>query len=129
MGLRAADLGLGPVDPQGHALRIGVGEHVGQHWQAQSGLVGDGEAAVGEQRTDLADCLGDGGGADPVQLGERGVRELSAQVDQSDQHPVGEHQLMLAARPGGTAEDRSSPAAEPVSTSGPQPHSSSPDLQ
>jgi hypothetical protein len=38
--------------------------------------------------------------AHPVELGERRMRQLGAQVDQGDEYPIGEHELVLAPCPG-----------------------------
>ena len=74
---------------------LGVGEDVGQGRQPHAGPLRDGEAAPGQQRTDLMDCAGDGRPGHPVQLGQRRVRQLQPQVDQGDQHPVDEDQLVI----------------------------------
>ena len=62
----AADLDLGPVDPQFHAAGGGVGEHVGQGAQPQARMGGDGEPAGRQQRADLLDGAGDGRAVDPA---------------------------------------------------------------
>ena len=94
----AADLHLGAVDAQLHALGGGVGEHIGQRPQPQPGLAGHGEPAGREQRPDLPHGPGDGGAVHPVEQRERGVRELEPQHDQGGDHPVGERQLLAGAR-------------------------------
>jgi hypothetical protein len=93
----AADLHLGAVDAQVHALGRGIGEHVGQGAQPQPGLAGHGEAAGRQQRPDLMHRPGDGGAVHPVKHGEGGVRELEPQHDQRSDDPVGERQLTARA--------------------------------
>ncbi len=95
------DLGLGAVDAELDPAAGGVGEHVGQGVQPHAGRVGDGEAALGQQRSDLMDGAGDGGAVNPVQHRQRLVWELEAQVDQGDQDPVTNHQPVGGAGPGG----------------------------
>jgi hypothetical protein len=90
-----ADLGLGRVDAQLDALGRGGGEHVRQGPKPRPGLAGDGEAAAGQQRADLADRAGDGGAVHPVQHRQGLVGQLEPQVDQGDQHPVSEDELVV----------------------------------
>ena len=95
---RAADLHLGAVDAQVHALGRGVGEHVGQRPQPQPGLAGHGEPAGRQQRPDLIHRPGDGGAVHPVKHRQGGVRELEPQHDQGGDDPVSERQLTARAR-------------------------------
>jgi hypothetical protein len=74
VGLRAADLGLGPVEPQLNALRLGIGEDVFERLQPQAGPVGHGETTGCQQRADLADGRGDGGAIHLEEFGEHRVR-------------------------------------------------------
>lgn len=97
VGLRAPDLGLGPVEPQLNALRLGVGEDVLQRLQPQAGPVGHSETTGCRQRADLADGRGDGGAIHLEELGEHHMRQLMAQMDQGDQQPIEEDQLGLSA--------------------------------
>jgi hypothetical protein len=60
--------------------------------QPQLWLVGDGKAAGGQQRADLADGAGDGGAVDAEQHPEGLMGQLGAQTDQGRQHPVAEGQ-------------------------------------
>lgn len=52
-------------------------------------------AAPGRQRTDLVNGTGNGGPGRSVQLGRRRVQWLQRQVEQGDQHPVDEDQLVI----------------------------------
>jgi len=76
VGAGPADLGLGAVDAQLHAVGRRVGDHIRQGPQPQRGLAGHGEAAGGQQRADLADGAGDGGAVDPEQHRQGLVRQL-----------------------------------------------------
>lgn len=89
------DLHFGAVDPQFRAVGGGVGEHVGQGAQPQAGTAGHGEPAGGDQRADLGDRAGDGGAVHPVQLCQGRVRELEPQVNDGDDDPVGERQVVV----------------------------------
>lgn len=100
MGPGAADLGLGAVDAQRDPFGCGIGEDIGQRMQPKPRPVGDGETPRGQQRTDLADRPGDGGPLQAVELREGDVRELGTQVDQGDQYPVGEDEVVLRSRTG-----------------------------
>lgn len=93
----AADLHLGAVHPQLHAVRGGVGEHVGQGPQPHAGA-GHGEAPRGEQGPDLVHGPGDGGPVHVVEHGQHSVGELEPQHHQGGDHPVGEDELMALAR-------------------------------
>ena len=96
----AADLDLGAVDPQFHAMGRGVGEHVRQGMKPQARAVRDGEPAGRQQRPDLADRAGDRGAVHLVQRGQGGVRELVAQADQGDDDTVGEGKVAVRAGAG-----------------------------
>lgn len=72
--LRAANLGLGAIDPQPDPRGLGVGEHVRQGPKSHAGVVGDCEATHGQQRADLPDGAGDRGAGNAVQRGEREPR-------------------------------------------------------
>lgn len=74
-GLRPTHLGFGAVD-------------------AQCDVAGR-EPAFGQQRPDRADCPGRWGGPRPDRSRRDLVGQIGAQVDQGDQQPVGEHQLVL----------------------------------
>ena len=80
----------------------GVGEDVGQGAQPQVRAAGHGEPAGREERADLADRPGDGGAVDPVELGERGVRELESQLDEGDDDAVSERKVVARARARGS---------------------------
>jgi hypothetical protein len=86
---------FGSVDAKVESLGLGIGEHVGQGMQPCTGPLRDGKATPGQQRTDLVDCTGNGGPGHSVQLGQRRMRQLQPQVDQGDQHPVDEYQLVI----------------------------------
>jgi hypothetical protein len=103
VGPGPADLGLGPIDAQFHAVGGGVGEHVRRGAQPHPGQVGHGEAARGQQRANLADRAGDGGAVDAVQHRQGLVRELEAQDDQGGQDPVDQYQPVVRAGTGGAA--------------------------
>lgn len=113
-GLRTADLGLGPVEPQFDALGLGVGKHVLQRAQAQAGPVGDCEATGREQGPDLTDRPPDGRGADVVDHGEGILGQAGAQVGQRDHQPVAEGEFVLRSRPGQTATAVSAPVVTPA---------------
>src|SRR6266545_178514 len=98
-----SDLGLGPVKAQLDPLRRGVGEHVGQGPKAHAGHAWDGEAAAGQQGSDLVDGAGDGGAVHPAQHRQGLVGQLEAQNHQGDQDPIAEDQLMAGAGAGGAA--------------------------
>jgi hypothetical protein len=99
-GLRT--LGLGPVKAQLDAFGRGVGHHVGQGPKAHARPAWDGEAAPGQQGSDLMDGTGDGGAVHPVQHPEGVVGQLEAQDHQGSQDSVGEDQLVVGPGPGGT---------------------------
>ena len=61
------------------------------------GSPGHGEPAGGQQRPDLPDRAGDRGPVNPVQLGQRRVRELEPQVNEGDDDPVGEREVVVRA--------------------------------
>ena len=110
-GTGASDLHFCAVQADSDAAGGGVGEHVGQGAQPDAGLAGHGEPAGGQQRPHLADRTADGGPADPVHHGQSLVRELEPQVNEGDDDPVGERQVM--ARPGaGRAKPLVAPACE-----------------
>jgi hypothetical protein len=67
VGSRSADLGLGAVDAQLHAVGGGVADHIGQGPQPHTGHVGDCEPAGGQERPDLTDGAGHGGTVDPIE--------------------------------------------------------------
>jgi hypothetical protein len=94
----APDLHFGAINPQFDAADGGIGEHVGQGAQPHAGLAGHGEPAGREQRADLADRPGDGRPVHPVQPGQGGVGKLEPQVNEGDDDPVGERQVMIRAR-------------------------------
>jgi hypothetical protein len=85
------------------AVGGGVGEHIRQGAQPHPGQFGHREAACGQQRPDLGDRAGDGGAVDPVQHRQSVVRELQAQDDQGDQHPIDEDEPVAGAGPGSAA--------------------------
>ena len=119
---RAADLHLRAVDPQFHAPRRRVGEHVRQGAQPQAGLARHGEPAGSQQRPDLPDRAADGGPVNPVQLREGRVRELEPQVNEGDDDPVGEHEVVVRACAGRASRSwsrRSRSRASPAAVHGP----------
>jgi hypothetical protein len=97
-----AGLGLGPVKAQLDALGRGVGHHVGQGPKAHARPACDGEAAPGQQGSDLMDGTGDGGAVHPVQHPEGVVGQSEAQDHRGGQDSVGEDQLVVGPRAGGT---------------------------
>jgi hypothetical protein len=76
----------------------GVGEDVREGVKPQVRVAGNGEPAGGGQRPDLADRAGDGRAVHPEELCQGRVRELEPQVNEGDDDPVGEGQLVI--RPG-----------------------------
>jgi hypothetical protein len=82
---RAPHLYFGAAEAQLDALGLGVGKQVFQGADAQARVVGDGEAASGEQGPHLADGTGDGGAIYCVQLGQGLMRQPQTQADQRDQ--------------------------------------------
>ncbi|KUM96024.1 hypothetical protein AQI95_42785 [Streptomyces yokosukanensis] len=112
--LRTSHLGLSTVDPQRDVLRFGVGEHVGQGAQPQSGATWHSKTTLGQQRADLVDPPADGRRSNLVDHGQGLVGQTGAQMDQGGQHPVGEGQFIL--RPGSTVPSTGAPA--PPVTSG-----------
>jgi hypothetical protein len=113
VSLRTADLDLGAVDAQVHALGGGAGEHVRQRPQPQPGLAGYGEAPRGEQRPYLTDGPADGRAVHAVEQRQGGGRELEPQDDQGGDDPVGEHQVMTGARAGRPPPAATAPIAQP----------------
>jgi hypothetical protein len=95
------DRHFGAVQADGDAAGGSVGEQVGQGPQPDAGLAGDGEPAGGQQRPDLMNRAGDRGPVNPVQPGQRPVRELEPQVNQGGDDPAGERQVVVRAGPGG----------------------------
>ena len=91
----AADLDLAAVDPQRDPAGGGAGEHVGQGGQPLA--LRGGIPPPGQQRPDLPHGAGHRGAVHAVHHRQRGVRDLQPQHRQRDQHPVGEHQLMIPA--------------------------------
>lgn len=81
---------------------MGVGHHVGQGPKAHAGHAWDGEAALGQQGSDLVDGAGNGGAVHPVQHRQGLVGQLEPQDHQGGQHPIGEDQLVVGAGTGGT---------------------------
>ena len=96
-----------------HALRSGVGEHIGQRPQPQPRLAGHREPAPGQQRPDLSHRPRDGGAVHPVQQRHRGVRKLEPQDHQGDDHPVRERQLMVRACALGAQPVPAAPVSQP----------------
>jgi hypothetical protein len=102
VGSWPSDLGLGPVKAQFDPFGLGVGHHVGQGPKPHPRHAGDGEAALGQQGSDLVDGTGDGGAVHPIQHRQRVVGQLQAQDHQGGQDPVGEDQLVVGPGAGGT---------------------------
>jgi hypothetical protein len=81
---------------------LGVGRHVGQGPKSHARHAWDGEAALGQQGSDLVDGTGNGGAVNPVQHRQRVMGQLEAQAHQGGQDPVAEDQLVVGAGAGGT---------------------------
>jgi hypothetical protein len=112
------DLHFGAVDPQLDAFGGGIGKDAGQGAQPHVGLFGHGEPAGRQQRPDLPDGAGDRGPVHLVQPGQRRVRELEPQVNEGDDDPAGERQVMVRSRSGGAQPLVSPPLAQPAFAGG-----------
>jgi hypothetical protein len=66
-----------------------------------------GRPGTANPRADLGDRAGDGGAVHPVQLCQGRVRELEPQVNEGDDDPAGERQVVVRPGPG---------SAQPVMT-------------
>ena len=74
-----------------------VGDDVGSGVQPDS--AGDGAAALGQRRADLADRPGDRGAGDPEPAGQHVMGDSVAGVHQGGQQPVDEYQPLPGTRP------------------------------